>query len=224
MKIVKHLLESNHPDFEVYHQEYCLGEKAEKGQEVTPISGLLKQAKKGDATAQYNLGLKYEQGIDVPRNYQKAIKWYQRAADQEFVAAQSRLGVIYQNEPIVKGLVVKLGSLIVKVDYQDALKEAFKWNWKAAEQGNVNSQYNLGWMYGNAKGVTRNYQEAIKWHQKAADQGFVGAQYTLGWMYEEGLGVGRNYQEAIKWYQRAADQGFADAQAKVDELNKLLGK
>jgi hypothetical protein len=45
----------------------------------------LKAAEKGDALSQYNLGLNYENGLGVGRDDSEAVKWYQQAADQDFV-------------------------------------------------------------------------------------------------------------------------------------------
>jgi len=92
-------------------------------------------------------------------------------------------------------------------DYATALKE-----WKPlAEQGDANAQYNLGVMYDNGQGVTRNYKKAVKWYRRAAKQGYMNAQYNLGEMYHKGVGVAQDYKEAVKWYRRAAEQGYAKA-------------
>ena len=42
---------------------------------------------------------------------------------------------------------------------------------KAAEQGNVVAQFNLGSMHEKGYGVKQDYFEAFKWYQKAAKQG-----------------------------------------------------
>jgi TPR repeat protein len=54
-----------------------------------------------------------------------------------------------------------------------------KWFRKAAEQGEVFAQYNLGWMYGTGTGVPQDYAEAVKWYCMAADQGDAEAQSRL---------------------------------------------
>lgn len=53
-------------------------------------------AKKGDATAQCNLGNHYYNGEGVPQNYKQAVYWYRKAADQELADAQYRLGICYE--------------------------------------------------------------------------------------------------------------------------------
>ncbi len=39
-------------------------------------------AKQGLAEAQYNLGLMYDTGYGVPQDYEEALKWYKKAAEQ----------------------------------------------------------------------------------------------------------------------------------------------
>ena len=90
-----------------------------------------------------------------------------------------------------------------------------------AEKGFAKAQYNLGVMYGNGKGVAKDYSKAIKWWNDAASQGNGKAQYILGVMYEEGKGVKKNLKKATHWYQLASNQGHAKAQEK---LNLLLNK
>lgn len=52
-------------------------------------------AKRGDATAQFNLGLMYATGQGVLQDYKEAVKWYRLAADQGNAEAQNNLGVSY---------------------------------------------------------------------------------------------------------------------------------
>ena len=96
---------------------------------------------------------------------------------------------------------------------QDYVK-AIKWYRKAANQGDSDAQYNLGYMYYNGQGVEQDYIKALEWYRKAANQGFVPAQHDLGYMYNNGLGVEQDYKKAVEWYRKAADQG--DAQSQYD--------
>ena len=50
----------------------------------------------------------------------------------------------------------------------------------AAEQGNADAQYNLGYMYCEGIGVTgKNKDEAVKWWRIAAGKGHVDARKNL---------------------------------------------
>ena len=48
-------------------------------------------AAKGDTTAQYNLGWRYEYGEGVVKDKREAAKWYRKAAEQGYPAAQNKL-------------------------------------------------------------------------------------------------------------------------------------
>ncbi len=92
-------------------------------------------------------------------------------------------------------------------DFAAALKE-----WQPlAEQGEANSQYNLGLLYARGQGVPQDYKQAIAWYQKAAEQGVPAAEYNLGVMYANGQGVAANQEEAKKWFLKAADKGVGEA-------------
>ena len=54
-------------------------------------------ANEGDALAQYNLGVMYDEGLGVPQDYKEAVKWYRMAAEHGIAKAQSGLGVCYAN-------------------------------------------------------------------------------------------------------------------------------
>ena len=96
--------------------------------------------------------------------------------------------------------------------------EAVKWCRKAAAQGRVEAQNNLGVLYVKGRGVPQDYAEAAKWYRKAADQRHAEAQHNLGVLYFNGHGVPQDYAEAAKWYRKAADQGHPYAQNNLGVL------
>ena len=61
-----------------------------------------------------------------------------------------------------------------------------------ADQGDAGSQWMLGQMYENGRGVPRDYVQAVNWYYKAAGQGYAAAQYGLGDMYDSGQGVAQD--------------------------------
>ena len=50
-----------------------------------------KAAEQGNAKAQYNLGLRYENGQGVAQDYGKAVEWYTKAAEQGLELAIEKL-------------------------------------------------------------------------------------------------------------------------------------
>jgi hypothetical protein len=84
-----------------------------------------KAAEQGDASAQFMLGLMYADGHGVPRDYVKAVQWWQMAAEQGLANAQSALGFIYAN-----------GKCGVPKDEAKAVH----WYQQAAQQGDAAAQ------------------------------------------------------------------------------------
>src|SRR5215471_9505352 len=97
----------------------------DRGDYATAWRELLPLAQQGDAYAQVNLGVMYQQGQGLPQNYAEAVKWYQRAAEQGNAAAQSNLGTMYDR------------GQGVPQNYTEALR----WYRRAAEQGVAYAQY-----------------------------------------------------------------------------------
>jgi uncharacterized protein len=85
---------------------------------------VFRRAEKGDAKAQFVLGLKYDTGKGVPQDYAEAAKWYRKAAEQGYAEAQFNLGTMYDEG---RG---------VHQDYA----EAAKWYRKAKDQGVASAQ------------------------------------------------------------------------------------
>jgi hypothetical protein len=86
--------------------------------------------------------------------------------------------------------------------------KAAEWSRKAAEQGDVNAQNNLGTIF--AEGVTGpvNWTEALVWYRKAAAQGNAPAMNSIGAAYRDGKGgVSKSRKQAIKWFRKAAAGG-----------------
>ena len=66
------------------------------GDFATALSEWMPLAGKGDAVAQYNLGLMYDKGNGVPQDYAEAVKLYRLAAKQGHASAQYNLGNKYE--------------------------------------------------------------------------------------------------------------------------------
>ena len=92
--------------------------------------------------------------------------------------------------------------------YESAIKH-FR---KAAEKGNAEAQFKLGYCLYQGLGAEQDQAEAVKWFRKAAEQGLVEAQFNLGLCFYQGLGMEQDYAEAVKWFRKAAEQGLAEAQ------------
>jgi uncharacterized protein len=105
-------------------------------------------------------------------------------------------------------LIYQLGRSYAK---KNDFKSAFVQYQKAADQGYVLAEYNLGVLYEKGWGVAKDDARAVTWYRKAAEQGMALAQSNLGNMYRNGQGVSQDYPEALRWLHKAADQGDAHA-------------
>ena len=59
------------------------------------LGSLRSLADRGDADAQWQMGVRYHNGEGVPRDDVQAVQWFQRAAEQGHVIAQATLGAYY---------------------------------------------------------------------------------------------------------------------------------
>ena len=67
-------------------------EALEREDYETAYKLFLPLAEQGDADAQFNLGVMYDEGEGVPQDYKEAFKWYRLAAEQGDAFAQFELG------------------------------------------------------------------------------------------------------------------------------------
>ena len=91
-----------------------------------------------------------------------------------------------------------------------------------AEQGHATAQTELGFMYGNGRGVAQDNAEAVRWYRLAAEQGDAVAQTNLGVMYSTGQGVQEDIVLAYMWYNLAVGQGRDIAQGIKDILEQRM--
>ena len=154
----------------------------------------IKDARIGDAAAQYDVALMYANGLGIAKNLDQALVWTQAAAEKGNLPAQYMLGRAFQQG---------LGT-------EKDLYKALHWFLKAAERGNDKAALNVSRLY-----VQPQHAIAFRYAQDAADQGNAEALLTVGTFFEQGLGVAKDMTRACEWYARAADKGLASAQYRM---------
>src|SRR3954468_14347617 len=116
-------------------------------------------AEHGDADAAFNIGQAYRLGRGVPTNLSVAKSWFERAARQNHVDAQTTLGLLlFQNGDQAEGL---------------------KWLKAAAEQGEARALLVYGTALFNGDGVTQDPVLGYAFVSRAAAQGLGPAKDTL---------------------------------------------
>jgi len=164
------------------------------------------QAKKGQASAQFNLGRMNELGIKIPVDKKVALDWYQKAAAQGYPDAEYRLAIAF-----LYG---------VNVEKDETLGR--QWLDSAARHGHQVAK-NLMEKLTKNEGVLRSGQSAaVDWYLERAIVGDAEAALRLGKIYEFGWGAFLDTKEASKWYQKAVMLGSTDARESLDKLNKKI--
>jgi TPR repeat protein len=102
--------------------------------------------------------------------------------------------------------------------------QAATWYLKAAEEGDADAQFRLGYAYRLGRGVPQDDAQAAVWYLKAADQGDADTQVHLGAMYYLGQGVPKDYVEAHKWRNLAASRASAERQKEYAEDSDAVAK
>ncbi len=166
------------------------------------ISTLESAAQKGDAVAQFQLGLSYLEQNRVADGVSLI-----RSASQTLPAAQYRLAKLYDS-----GIGVKKDTSLAR-----DLTE------RAARAGNRIAMHDLAiyYAYGNGD-VSVDMETAAGWFAKAAERGVVDSQFNLAILFENGQGVEQSLPDAYFWYAIAGEQGDQTAAARISALENQM--
>jgi TPR repeat protein len=158
-------------------------------------------AKENNTAAMQNMALMYRYGFGMKeKDIIKSIEWYKKAIDSGDTDAMVSLAYMYL-----------LGE---NINYAEA-KELYM---QAANKGNIDAIYGMGWMYSEGMGVDSDYKIALEYYLAAVNKGHTGAMNAIGNIYKNGLGVNRNYTEAFNWYMKSAEHGNADAMKEISNM------
>lgn len=111
-----------------------------------------------------------------------------------------------------KGDTVSQNHLGVTYSFMKDYKNAAKWFLKAAQQGDVFAQYQIGTFYSEGLGLPQDHDKATAYFYEAAKKGDIKAQYQMGVAYYKGNGVSKNTEKALEWLMMAAEKGDKSAE------------
>jgi len=106
-------------------------------------------------------------------------------------------------------------NLAMMLQSEGDFEQATVWYRRAAQQGIVQAQFNLGVLLQNGAGTDQDFVEAVKWYEEAAKQGYLNAIYNLAFMRENGYGCTRDLRTALHLYESAANRKEPDSQCKL---------
>lgn len=175
------------------------------------------QAQKGNAIAQYLLGIMYQQGKSVKQNDKTAITWYTKAAEQNYRLAQYALVGIYKYGKGTPASSEKVNywyektqqpySLTLLNKQQQQIKTIINHLLPLAIANHPNAQYLLANLYES----NNQTEQANYWLLRAAMDGDKDAQYFIGLKYNDKQGF-LNKTQGLYWLEKAAQQNFIDAE------------
>ncbi|GBC04840.1 hypothetical protein RclHR1_00590026 [Rhizophagus clarus] len=163
------------------------------------------------------LGECHYKGIGTNVNKQKAISYFQIAANLGNSNAQYNIAQMYMDGEIV--------------DKDDQM--AFEYFKKSAKGGGCTEGiFMVGYCYSNGIGTDVDKEYAFEFYKRAAKLGHHLAQYNLGLMYENGIYVEQNEKIALEYYRKSTGEGgmnvinmLADCfDGKIDEADGKFAK
>lgn len=194
---------------------FLLGSLTQLFGESAPPRDLEEKAFSGDAVSQNTLGIFYLENGDMD----KALEWWQKAANQGYVKAYTNLGSYYlmRNQKEAKYWYEKgaehkdplayRGLAMYYDKFEHNTEETLKWYRMAANCGDTNSQRVLGfWHYRQGQ-----YHTAISYFSPAVQKGDELAQRGLADSYYEL----KDYPNAFKWYVERANHGDIESQNRL---------
>lgn len=158
----------------------------------------------------FNRGMQYHNGDGVPQDFDKAVEFYQMAAERGHIESMYCLGIIYSDDEFEE-----------KKDAEMALKYFIK----AAEHGHEEACDELEYFASCFLGentihnVKVDEKKAIAIYKILDEIGSGVSQYKLGECYEKGIDVLINREKAFELYEKAAICGHAEAKKKISNEN-----
>ena len=192
------------------------------------LNDIKKKAENGNVESQVLYADLLEKGDFITKNMREAVKFYEMAAKKDNPTALFRLGLILAN------------GLGVKKD----IRSAISYLKRAADSGDVKSQFEYAVLCTNRKEATKYFElacasrdsdilyryakilisgtntqaEGFKVLGQAAENGSTLAQYEYGKMLIEGTKVPQDELSGFRFLRLAAEKGNCDAQLLVAKL------
>lgn len=144
-----------------------------------------KSAHQGNRIALYCLGMFYGFGMGVTKDFDQAIKYYEKAATLGFAKACKPLAAL----------------LYRKNDY----KQAADWLWRGFDEGDLECKVDIARMFlGGKLGVNKDERKGFRLVKEAYEMNAKGAVGLLGTCYAEGLGTSKDLPKAYALFKEGS--------------------
>lgn len=162
---------------------------------------LKKASQSFDKDATKRLGDSY-----FEKDPQKALRYYEQAAEAGQIEAAYIAGVMYAENYNIRPNSTKSAALLKK----------------AAEGGHAAAQADYGLLVYQGVGAARSEREAAKWFEKSASSGDGEGQFLYAFTLAKGEGVAQNFEEAYYWLLKSGQSSVDDYDKDKAELRKRL--
>ena len=159
-------------------------------------------ANKGNAEAQYHVGMMHNNGIGTQQDPKQAFEWFQKATASNDPLGAYKLGCYYAGQ--FAGVVTSDSN------------EALKYKLVAAKAGYALAQHDVANHY-DRQG---NPEEALKWWKMAGDQGYPSALFSLSMAYSAGKGTPRDLSLSYAYFKLSK----VAPKKNVNEMAGMLSK
>lgn len=173
------------------------------------VQVLLKAIEPMDEQEIYNWGVMYYNGVgDVKKDYIKAFKMFEMAAEKNYASAERALGWMYYKGEGIEKNEGKAAEMFVRA-YEHGVRDA-------------GVMYMVGQCYLYAIYVEEDIFRGIQMIKDAANMVYDGecfaAQCLLGQIYYEGKYITRDLKKAKIWLTIAKDNGSEEAMYLLEKL------
>lgn len=160
-----------------------------------------------DVNALYNLGIIYENGFGIEKDYAKSLEYYLKV---------KQFGILWNIKNDLERIdkLIKLPQEICKLE-------------KLANDGDSKAANKLGLTYKNGiklelqYTISPDYTKAREYFERAVELNNTAALVNLGELYENGLSVNKDYYTARCYYERAVELNNSQAFTRLGELYEL---
>jgi len=167
---------------------------------------LKEKADAGDAEAQYQTAICYNDGVGTEQSFDQFKKYIYLSAEQGHDLAQTLIGRAFEG-----------GGSGFPID----LEKAVYYYKMAAENDDPFSKTLLAYFYENGICVEKSLAKAIELYRSADEENTYLAAGTLGFFHEYGIGFPKSAEKARKFYLKCAE-GFDDAiEFHTAEMNRI---
>ena len=170
--------------------------------EADTFNAMVALANKGDAEAQYHVGMMHNNGIGTQKDPKQAFEWFQKSTASGDPLGAYKLGCYYDGQ----------GAGVVTSDSNEALK----YKLVAAKAGYALAQHDVAGLY-DRQG---NSEEALKWWKMAGDQGYPSALFGLSLAYSAGKAAPRDLSLSYAYFKLSK----IAPKKNVNEMASMLSK